>query len=197
MQQHHGPLSCTPPRLGRSTLGFDPARFQTKPPACYRASWLLPGPDFHRQATTSLRNGRSTTYMINHPFPLDAPVTDDLPREAEPLVRRAHRRPRTQPLPTQTNPAVLPATRLPHQVDGALGYPSGPGTGQLPRFVRFIQLSGVVFRRCCTDASSAKKAGAAEEILLLLAARGCIDVAKRRWRGQAVGTRPTWPPYYR
>jgi len=37
------------------TLGFDLARFQTKPPACYRASWQLPGPDSHRQATTSLR----------------------------------------------------------------------------------------------------------------------------------------------
>jgi len=37
------------------TLGFDPARFQAKPPACYRTSWQLPGPDFHRQATTSLR----------------------------------------------------------------------------------------------------------------------------------------------
>jgi hypothetical protein len=36
------------------TLGFDPARFQTKPPACYRASWQLPGPDSHQQATTSL-----------------------------------------------------------------------------------------------------------------------------------------------
>ena len=39
---------------GRLTLGFDPARFQTDPPACYRAPWRLPGPDFHRQATTSL-----------------------------------------------------------------------------------------------------------------------------------------------
>ena len=51
----YGPFGCTPPRLGCSTLGFDPARFQTKPPACYRASWQLPGPDSHRQATTSLR----------------------------------------------------------------------------------------------------------------------------------------------
>jgi hypothetical protein len=34
-----------------------PARFQTGPPACYRASWQLPGPDFHRQATTSFRSG--------------------------------------------------------------------------------------------------------------------------------------------
>jgi hypothetical protein len=42
-----------PTRL--STLGFDPARFQTEPPACYRASWQLPGPDSHRQATTSFR----------------------------------------------------------------------------------------------------------------------------------------------
>src|SRR6185369_15794441 len=41
---------------GLSTLGFDPARFQTKPPACYRASsWQLPGPDSHRHATTSFR----------------------------------------------------------------------------------------------------------------------------------------------
>jgi hypothetical protein len=43
------------PLTGLSTLGFDPTRFQTEPPACYRASWQLPGPDFHRQATTSLR----------------------------------------------------------------------------------------------------------------------------------------------
>ena len=42
------------PLKGLSTLGFDPARFQTEPPACYRASWQLPGPDSHRQATTSL-----------------------------------------------------------------------------------------------------------------------------------------------
>src|SRR4051794_25043154 len=42
------------PPTGLLTLGFDPARFQTEPPACYRASWQLPGPDSHRQATTSL-----------------------------------------------------------------------------------------------------------------------------------------------
>ena len=51
--------SSLPPK-GLSTLGSDPARFQTKPPACYRASWQLPGPDFHRQATTSLRTRRNT-----------------------------------------------------------------------------------------------------------------------------------------
>jgi hypothetical protein len=37
------------------TLGFDTGRFPPMPPACYRASWQLPGPDSHRQATTSLR----------------------------------------------------------------------------------------------------------------------------------------------
>src|SRR3954462_8164615 len=41
------------PRAGPLTLGFAPVRFQTEPPVCYRASWQLPGPDFHRQATTS------------------------------------------------------------------------------------------------------------------------------------------------
>jgi hypothetical protein len=40
--------------MGLLTLGFDPARFPTEPPACYRASWQLPGPDSHRQVTTSL-----------------------------------------------------------------------------------------------------------------------------------------------
>jgi len=51
--------SSLPPE-GLLTLGSDPARFQTEPPACYRASWQLPGPDFHRQATTSLRTRRNT-----------------------------------------------------------------------------------------------------------------------------------------
>jgi hypothetical protein len=49
------------PLTGLSTLGFDPTRFQTEPPACYRASWQLPGPDSHRQATTSLRLQMSYT----------------------------------------------------------------------------------------------------------------------------------------
>ncbi len=40
---------------GHLTLGFDAGRFPPTPPACYRASWQLPGPDFHRQATASLR----------------------------------------------------------------------------------------------------------------------------------------------
>jgi len=42
---------------GAFDAGLDPARFQTKPPACSRASWQLPGPDSHRQATTSFRSG--------------------------------------------------------------------------------------------------------------------------------------------
>ena len=44
--------SVAPPK-GLLTLGFDPASFPAEPPACYRASWQLPGPDSHRQATTS------------------------------------------------------------------------------------------------------------------------------------------------
>ena len=47
------------PFTGLLTLGSDPARFPAEPPACYRASWQLPGPDFHRQATTSLRTRRT------------------------------------------------------------------------------------------------------------------------------------------
>jgi hypothetical protein len=42
------------PPTGLSTLGFDPTRFQAKPPACYRASWQLLGRDSHPLATTSL-----------------------------------------------------------------------------------------------------------------------------------------------
>jgi len=42
------------PLEGHLTLGFDAGRFPPTPPACYRASWQLPGPDSHRQATTSL-----------------------------------------------------------------------------------------------------------------------------------------------
>jgi hypothetical protein len=94
-------------------LGFDPARFQTKPPACYRAPWRLPGPDFHRQATTSLRNERSTTHMINQSFLLDAPATDDLRRKPEPLVRwrtGAHQPPST--LATDDPPSI-PVARPP------------------------------------------------------------------------------------
>jgi hypothetical protein len=52
------------PLTGLLTLGSGPARFQTKPPACYRASWQLPGPDFHRQATTSLRTRRTPWHYV-------------------------------------------------------------------------------------------------------------------------------------
>src|SRR4051812_34384776 len=58
------------PIKGLLTLGSDPTRFQTEPPACYRASWQLPGPDSHRQATTSLRT--LVTYIRSPPVPLGA-----------------------------------------------------------------------------------------------------------------------------
>ena len=43
------------PPKGLSTLRFSTGRFPPAPAACYRASWQLPGPDFHRLADTSLR----------------------------------------------------------------------------------------------------------------------------------------------
>ena len=58
------------PLAGLLTLGFDPTRFQMKPPACYRATWQLPEPDSHRQATTSLRTANHLHRQP--PVPLDA-----------------------------------------------------------------------------------------------------------------------------
>jgi len=47
------PSRAGPPTTLQTTLGFDPDRFKTEPPVCYRASWAATGPDSHRQATTS------------------------------------------------------------------------------------------------------------------------------------------------
>src|SRR6476620_2720407 len=58
------------PLAGLLTLGFDPTRFQMKPPACYRTTWQLPEPDSHRQATTSLRTANHL--QRQPPAPLDA-----------------------------------------------------------------------------------------------------------------------------
>src|SRR5256884_8609890 len=55
------------PLTGLLTLGSDAGRFPPAPPACYRASWQLPGPDFHRQATTSLRTARFRCYVTASP----------------------------------------------------------------------------------------------------------------------------------
>jgi hypothetical protein len=54
------------PPTGLSTLGFDPAHYQTEPPACYRASWQLPGPDSQRLATTS--TPRRSRHDIRNPL---------------------------------------------------------------------------------------------------------------------------------
>jgi hypothetical protein len=85
----HGRLRLTlrtarslPPK-GLSTLGFDAGRFPPAPPACYRASWQLPGPDSHRQATTSLcwiRSTQSTT--SNSGRTLDSWETPEKPATA-------------------------------------------------------------------------------------------------------------------
>jgi hypothetical protein len=57
-RRHHGRDQAT--RCSPKTLDFDAGRFPPTPPACYRVSWQLPGPDSQRQATTSLRTA------INH-----------------------------------------------------------------------------------------------------------------------------------
>jgi hypothetical protein len=51
--------------------GLQPGLFPDQAAACYRASWQLPRPDFHRQATTSLRTRRSTVAFyitVSPPF---------------------------------------------------------------------------------------------------------------------------------
>jgi len=55
---HAADRSVAPP-TGLSTLGSDPTSYPAEPPACYRASWQLPGRDSHPLATTSLRWIRS------------------------------------------------------------------------------------------------------------------------------------------
>src|SRR5712692_4601652 len=52
------------PPTGLSTLGFDPARYQTEPPACYRASWQLPGRDSHPLAAASLCPDQVTMHHL-------------------------------------------------------------------------------------------------------------------------------------
>jgi hypothetical protein len=72
------------PLEGLSTLGFDPTRFQTEPPACYRASRQLPGPDSHRQATTSLRLQLSYTLTSRLAGRTNQPGYDDGYRSGAP-----------------------------------------------------------------------------------------------------------------
>jgi hypothetical protein len=55
------------PLEGLLTLHFDAGRFPPAPAACYRVPWRLPGPDFHRLATTSLNGIRSRTIAMT-PF---------------------------------------------------------------------------------------------------------------------------------
>ena len=82
------------PLTGPLTLGSDPALFQTEPPACYRASWQLPGPDFHRQAATSLRTRRSTMALGHGVLAQNGMVGDELPRSATDVEASAQARPR-------------------------------------------------------------------------------------------------------
>jgi hypothetical protein len=52
---HASDRPVAPPQ-GPLTLRFDAERFPSTPTVCYWAPWRLPGPDFHRQATTSFRS---------------------------------------------------------------------------------------------------------------------------------------------
>jgi len=87
---------------GLSTLGFDPTRFQTEPPVCYRASWQLPGPDSHRQATTS----------TNH-------KTTPLHHEVTSQFRWAHERSRLGRVPRIVSGGVSEPDPDAGDVDGA------------------------------------------------------------------------------
>ncbi len=84
--QRRGRLRCTLrtaqllPLTGLSTLGSALARFQARTPACYRASWQLPGPDLHRQATTSFRSGHDRWTITS--CSLGAPAACTTPRFA-------------------------------------------------------------------------------------------------------------------
>ena len=80
------------PPTGPLTLGSDPTRFQTEPPACYRASWQLLGRDSHPLATTSLcwitiyistsNSGRTARFWLT--------PTPSVWGRAAPMARRAH-----------------------------------------------------------------------------------------------------------
>jgi hypothetical protein len=60
---HAADRSVASPK-GLLTLGSDTGPFAPIPPACYRASWQLPGPDPHRQATTSFMMNSSTSHSF-------------------------------------------------------------------------------------------------------------------------------------
>src|SRR5688572_18551629 len=116
------------PPTGLLTLGFDPARFQTEPPACYRASWQLPGRDSHPQATTSLRwirspqsttpnSGRTLIGAVNRPGPSRARR-----RFPQVLTRRRRRS-------YAVRRTVPPSAEIEEQIDRLLAV----GVGENPR----------------------------------------------------------------
>ena len=92
-----------PPWL--STLGFDPARFQTQPPACYRASWQLPGPDSLSRASRALPTPRvmGGWFASGGSGRWDETLVNSVDRVYEPLEavgRPAGRPVRTEPMMT-------------------------------------------------------------------------------------------------
>src|SRR3954452_15351877 len=89
--------SVAPPE-GLLTLGFDAGRFPPTPPACYRASWQLPGPDSHRQATTSLSTTDHLSTMTSCPLGARNAQASDSTLMTTPVPSAAGcNRPRGQP----------------------------------------------------------------------------------------------------
>jgi hypothetical protein len=64
------------PPKGLSKLGFDAGRVLPTPPAGYRATWQLPGPDSHRLADTSFRVGHLNSITSSSRVPTLLGTTD-------------------------------------------------------------------------------------------------------------------------
>jgi hypothetical protein len=102
------------------TLGFDPTRFQTGPPACYRASWQLPGRDSHPLTTTSLcwitiyistsNSGRTRGIELNTGHPRRRPGGPHVPINVSNAVRSSAGSPNT-PKPLRTDHRRLATSR--------------------------------------------------------------------------------------
>jgi len=83
------------PRTGLSTLRFDTRAFPPAPAACYRAPWRLPGPDSHRQATTSLRRSATLYDVTSSLLGARKAEARQWPANCTPAVAPVHPRPVT------------------------------------------------------------------------------------------------------
>ncbi len=79
-------------KSGRLTLGFGPARFQTTPPACFRASWQLTRIGLSQASDDELTNQRINRLHDQPPTLLDAHERDygTVDPELPPRTPRSH-----------------------------------------------------------------------------------------------------------